>query len=105
MVNFSASLEFNVDNRKNPEKAFIALRMISHIIANRSRDYLEQILIELLDFAERSPEMVEWDEVDKIFSVWMQIRLGRIGEFNKARRILADLFRLVFTVSCYLQIS
>ena len=85
--------------------------MISHIIANRSRDYLEQILIELLDFAERSPEMVEWDEVDKIFTEWMYSALGVFSWVqdnkvsDKTGRLIADIFRGVFTPSCYLQIS
>ena len=93
--------------RQNPEKAFIALRMISHA-ANQFLDHLEQVLIELLDFAESSPEMVEWDEVDKIFSVWMrsvaekESRLWGIDVSDKSGRLLANIFRGVFTASCYL---
>ena len=91
--------------RHNPEKAFIALRMISHI-ANQFYEHLGQVLIELLDFAEGSPEMVEWDEVDKIFSVWMDlISAERIDLSDKAGRLLANIFRGVFTASCYLHIS
>ena len=91
--------------RQNPEKAFITLRMITHI-ANRSRDYLEQILIELLDFAERSPEMVEWDEVDKIFTVWMDFSpMSYYHVTDKTGKLLANIFRGVFTPLHYLQIS
>ena len=93
--------------RQNPDKAFIALRMMSHIM-NQYHGHLERVLIELLDFAESSPEMVEWDEVDKIFSVWMHSVVGKTSLFrgvnvsDKAGRLLADIFRGVFTPSCYL---
>ena len=104
MIHFFVLIEFNVYIRQNPDKAFIALRMISYIV-DRFLTCYEQALIELLDFAESSPEMVEWDEVDKIFSVWMDARLGSIGVSNKAGRLLANIFRGVFTASCYLHIS
>ena len=78
--------------------------MLSHK-ANNFFCHLDHALTELLDFAESSPEMVEWDEVDKIFSVWMGIRLRSIRVSDKAGRLLANIFRGVFTPSCYLQIS
>ena len=87
--------------RQNPEKAFIVLRMIPYI-ASEFHDHSEQALIELLDFAESSPEMVEWVEFDKIFSVWMNSRLWGGYLTDKTGRLLANIFRGVFTPLCYL---
>ena len=103
MAHFFALIKFNVYNRRNPDKAFIALRMLSYA-ANRLLAHYEQALVELLDFAKSSPEMVEWDEVDKIFTVWMYSKLRGFDMSDKTGRILADLFRGVFSPSCYPQI-
>ena len=101
--------------RQNPEKTFIALRMLSQAGERFHFDCLEKTLVELLDFAESSPEMVEWDEVDEIFSVWMHSVVEKkfwvwdfrveVSVSDKTGRLLADIFRGVFTPSCYLQIS
>ena len=77
--------------------------MLSQIVQPFYLYCLENALVELLRFAERSPEMVEWDEVDKIFSLFLDFRLRNedYHVFDKAGRILADLLRGVFTLSCY----
>ena len=99
MINFFVFIELNVYDRRNPEKAFIALRMISQVAMRFDLDTLGVVLTELLGFAESSPEMVEWAEVDKIFSV-MSFTFVSAYASDDTGRLLADLFRGVFTLSC-----
>ena len=86
--------------RQNPEKAFIALRMLSHK-ANNFFCHLDHALTELLDFAESSPEMIEWDEVDIIFNVVILILLDNEILIDKTGKLIAYLFRKVFILSRY----
>ena len=71
--------------------------MISQMTRHLLRHYIECALIEMLDFAESSPEMVEWDEVEKIFSAWAAMALmdDNISD-NVAGKLLGGLSREVF---------
>ena len=92
--------------RQNPEKVFIALRMISQTVKRSYLRYLEHTLIELLDFAESSPETIEWDEADSLLSSPLAHYLTFYAiENGIGGKLITVACRVVFTLSHYPNIS
>ena len=84
--------------RKNTDKAFVALRLLSEAVKNRVLLYLECALAECLDFAEGFSAMVEWEVIDKIFNAWVDFTMKYLCQRlwrNRAGRILHGLFKQV----------
>lgn len=55
----------------NPEESFIALRLFNQAIAPsiyfwQCANFLKNVLA----IHERSPDLIEWEEVDKLFTYW-----------------------------------
>lgn len=91
----------DVCSRKNPDKAFIALRMISQMARHEPA-----AILDFLDFAESSLETIEWDEVDNAlhFPSRFHFRFQMASDFI-SRKITLAILREVFTLSCYPSIS
>lgn len=69
--------------------------MITHIVKGSAVGPLERLLCEVLDIAESTPEAVEWDEFDKIFSHWFYIAstYNKVKNRRRVGRLLHCIFR------------
>lgn len=57
-------------NRQNPDEMFLVLRTFARFSRRMFFDGIENILGNLEEYLEASSELIEWEEVDKLFTVW-----------------------------------
>lgn len=71
----------NRENSNNPEKSFLALRFLARYIKNIwdivARWMIEGALEETEKLIVASLELVEWDEIDKLFESWFALCYDR----------------------------